>query len=190
VILFSLCLGPDMPEGSRAYLASTGHLVNVAVSRARAVCHVFGDPDAALGSDIPHIAALARATLQPPAGAAAEGAAAGAAAGTAGAGNPFESPWEARLYHALRARGLDPIPQYPLAGRRLDLALIRGDRRLDVEVDGAAWHRDPDGHRRASDLWRDHQVTGLGWQVLRFWVYQLREGMDDCVDRIAAALHG
>jgi len=214
VILFSLCLGPDMPEGSRAYLASTGHLVNVAVSRARAVCHVFGDPDAALGSDIPHIAALARAALRPGAGRAAveDGARAeagrGAAPGTGvedlagpgtgadpgsggrGPAGPFESPWEERLYHALRARGLDPIPQYPLAGRRLDLALIRGDRRLDVEVDGAAWHRDPDGHRRASDLWRDHQVTGLGWQVLRFWVYQLREDMDDCVDRIAAALHG
>lgn len=174
VMLFSLCSGPDMPAGSLGYVRDTGNLVNVAVSRARAVCHVFGNRAFAASSGIPHVQALLRAVerpTRPPAG-----------------GGVFESPWEERLYEALRARGLAPIPQYPLAGRRLDLALVRGERRLDIEVDGDRYHRDPDGLRKPSDLWRDHQIRGLGWRVLRFWVYELREGMEECVDRIVAEL--
>lgn len=174
VMLFSLCGGPDMPPGSLGYIRDTGNLVNVAVSRARAVCHVFGNRAFAASCGIPHVQALLRAVERP-------------ARPPSGTG-VFESPWEERLYAALRARGLDPIPQYPLAGRRLDLALVRGGVRIDVEVDGDRYHRDPDGLRKPSDLWRDHQIRGLGWRVLRFWVYELREGMEACVDRIVAEL--
>ena len=37
MMIFSLCAGPNMPRGSRAFLRDTGNLFNVAVSRARAV---------------------------------------------------------------------------------------------------------------------------------------------------------
>lgn len=174
VILISPCFGPDTPAGAAWFLTQGGELVNVAVSRARAVCHVFGNRDAILTSGIPHLAALARRTeaKQP-----------------ARAGDErFESPWEKRLYDALVARGLEPIPQYPLAGRRLDLALIRGAVRLDIEVDGESVHRDASGSRKVSDLWRDHQVRGLGWRVVRFWVYQLRDEMELCVERVIREL--
>jgi very-short-patch-repair endonuclease len=66
--------------------------------------------------------------------------------------------------------------------------LIEGDVKLDVEVDGEAYHRDPDGFRKVSDQWRDHQIRGLGWKVLRFWVYELRDDMERCVDRIVDEL--
>jgi very-short-patch-repair endonuclease len=38
------------------------------------------------------------------------------------------------------------------------------------------------------DIWRDHQLRGLGWEVIRFWVYELREGMDGCVERVRRAV--
>lgn len=174
VVLISLCYGPDMPHGAAWFLAQSRELVNVAVSRARAVCHVFGNREAVLGSGIPHLALLARRSVRE--------------APRSSADDRFESPWEARLYGALTAHGLTPVPQYPLAGRRLDLALIKGDVRLDVEVDGDAFHRDPDGFRKVSDLWRDHQIRGLGWKVLRFWTYELRDDMEGCVERVIAAL--
>lgn len=169
VMLFSLCVGPDMPAGARAFLRETGNLVNVAVSRARAVCHVFGDLEHAARCGIRHIEALLARRSRP-------------AAGRAG----FESPWEEKLWRALAARGVETIPQYPIAGRRLDLALLTDTVRLDIEVDGDRFHRDPDGRRKAADLWRDHQLQALGWQVVRFWVYELRENMDGCVERILA----
>jgi very-short-patch-repair endonuclease len=170
LILVSLCLGPGTPRGSLEFLRRERRLVNVAVSRARAVCCIVGDLDHARGCGIGHIEDLVRAATTPATSRESRG--------------EFQSPWERRLHDALVVRGLQPIPQYPLAGRFLDLALIRDDRRLDIEVDGDAWHRDTDGRRRQSDLWRDHQIRSLGWGVIRFWVYELRDDLNACVDRI------
>jgi very-short-patch-repair endonuclease len=174
LILFSLCLGPTMPLGSRHFLAEGAHLINVAVSRARAVCHVFGNREEARLSGMPHLMKLALTSAQ-------------SVDPTQGP-LPFESPWEETLYQALRARGLHPIPQYPVIGRRLDLALISGRIRLDIEVDGDRYHRNASGRRNSADLWRDHQIKSLGWRVKRYWVYQLRENLDGCVNDILAAV--
>lgn len=171
VVLVSLCYGRDMPRNGDWFLRNSRELMNVAISRARAVCHVFGDRQAARASDIRHIARLA-ANIN------AEG---------PPEGDPrelFESPWEERLYDALYTAGLKPLPQYRLGGRRLDLALLEGEVRLDVEVDGDTYHRDPDGFRKVSDIWRDHVVTSLGWRVRRFWVYELKENMEKCVELV------
>lgn len=175
VILVSLCVGPDIPPGSLTYLNQTANLMNVAISRARAVCHVFGNREFVNTCSIPHIAALGRLRKM-----------------SADAGNSvgqFESPWEERLFEALFRRGMEPISQYPIAGRRLDIALIKDGIKLDIEIDGEAFHREADGKRKASDHWRDHQLRGLGWHVKRYWVYQLKEDMEACVDDILRALN-
>ena len=96
----------------------------------------------------------------------------------------FDSEWERRLFEAMRRRGLDPIPQYPVAGRYLDFALDPGGRRLDVEVDGRRWHANPDGNRKLSDRLRDRALITLGWKVRRFWVHELDANMEECLDAI------
>ena len=58
VMLFSLCVGPDMPERARQFLRETGNLINVAISRARAICHVFGDLDYAAQCGVPYLETL------------------------------------------------------------------------------------------------------------------------------------
>jgi very-short-patch-repair endonuclease len=103
---------------------------------------------------------------------------------------PHESPWEEILFNALTARGLKPIPQYPVSGRRLDIALVgegRLSRKIDLEVDGDRYHRNRDGSRKKDDIWRDIQLQGMGWIVMRFWVYQLREDLDAHVEKIVTA---
>ena len=172
VMLFSLCVGPDMPERARQFLRETGNLINVAISRARAICHVFGDLAYAGQCGVPYLETLLARRQQR----------------REVPNVRFDSPWEERLWRALAARGVETIPQYPIAGRRLDLALIRGEHRFDIEVDGDWFHRDPDGRRKMADLWRDHQLRALGWKVVRFWVYELRENMNACVERILAQL--
>jgi very-short-patch-repair endonuclease len=174
VILFSLCARAEMPQGALNFLRETGNLFNVAVSRARAVLQVIGNRSWASHCGIRHIEKLARPALvvhetKPVAG---------------GAWFPHESPWEQKLYQALIQRGLSPIPQHPVVNRRLDLALIRPGLHLDIEVDGASFHRNPDGSRKTEDIWRDIQLIGIGWKILRFWVYQLRGDMDGCANRI------
>jgi len=175
VILFSLCSGPDMPATSMGFLRKTGNLFNVAVSRARAVLHVVGNRKWAIRCGIRHIKNLAIPRQKQK------------LYGQKSPWYPHESPWEKRLYEALTAKGLNPRPQHPVIGRRLDLALIReGDPllKLDIEVDGDRYHRNPDGTRKFDDVWRDIQLRGMGWKVMRFWVYQLREDLDGCVNKI------
>jgi len=177
VIIFSLCAGPDMPTGSLSFVRETGNLFNVAISRARAVLHVIGNREWARSCGIKHIQNLASplTVLRPKP--------------SPTPWYPHESPWEKILYEALVQAGLNPKPQFPVTGRRLDLALIRSNRRtlkIDIEVDGDC-HRNPDGSRKIDDLWRDIQLQGMGWKVMRFWVYQLRENLDRCVKMILEA---
>ena len=57
------------------------------------------------------------------------------------------------------------------------------DSQNNIEVDGDC-HRNLDGTRKIDDVWRDIQLIGMGWKVMRFWVYQLREDIDDCVNKV------
>ncbi len=182
VMLLSLCLSPDMPTGARQFLTREKRLMNVAISRARAVCHVFGNKTFAASCGIPHIETLVRRVN----------------VGPVPPGDKFDdrfdSPWEKRLYEELVDRGINPIPQHPVGGRFLDLAVMDETRRppvlLDIEVDGVAFHTDDDGNRLQTDLWRDHQLRGLGWKILRFWVYELRDNMEGCLERVDEAIGG
>jgi very-short-patch-repair endonuclease len=174
VMIFSLCAGPNMPPGSLSFLRETGNLFNVAVSRARALMHVVGNKAWSQASGIRHIQNLtiekARRMHDP----------------KPSLWHPHESPWEEILYNALVERGLEPLPQFPVSSRRLDLALVRRDDnpiKIDIEVDGDC-HRNADGSRKIDDVWRDIQLQGMGWKVMRFWVYQLREDLDKCVEKI------
>jgi very-short-patch-repair endonuclease len=175
VIFVSLCIGPDMPVGSLAFVREGGNLFNVAISRAKAVCRIFGNAQFARRCDVPHIVRLvgtcdrqSRRSEERPS---------------------FDSPWEEKLFNALASVGIKCVPQFQIAGRRLDLAWFDSTgKKIDIEVDGDRYHRDPSGLRKVDDIWRDHQLRGLGWEVLRFWVYELRESMDGCVERVRHAV--
>ncbi|MFN3259906.1 MAG: AAA domain-containing protein [Pikeienuella sp.] len=174
VILFSPVAAPGAHSSVVTFLQMERRRINVAISRARALCLVVGDVDFARSSGIPHLRRLAeRATTpwSPPR-------------------PPFDSLWERRLDTAMRARGLDPIPQYPVGTRYLDFALDPEVRKLDVEVDGRRWHVGPDGARKVADRLRDRELTARGWKVLRFWVHELERDMEGCLDRIERELRG
>jgi very-short-patch-repair endonuclease len=175
LILFSLCGGPDMPDGATIFLRENPNLFNVAVSRARAVLHVVGNRDWALNCGVSFIEKLARRTIP------------GASPAPARARDPYQSPWEKVLADALSQAGVKTIPQYPIAGRFLDLAVLNPIK-IDLEVDGESVHRTAGGGRKDDDHWRDLQLQSLGWKVCRFWVYELREALPKCVARVLALL--
>ncbi len=169
LILFSPTVFDGSPASGHTFLSKDWRRLNVAISRGRAVAHVFGDLDFARSNRIRSLAMLAARATEPR---------------TRRAEGVFDSDWERILDAAMRARGLDPRPQYPVAGRRLDFALFRGSTKLDVEVDGRQFHQDIDGNRKADDLWRDHQLRSLGWKVRRFWVDELDRDLEGCLDLI------
>jgi very-short-patch-repair endonuclease len=174
LILISPVVAAQSPGQASNFLARDRRRFNVAVSRAQAAAHIFGDLDFARSAEgMPDLRRLAAWATEPR-----------RRADDRDAG----SVWEVRLREAMRCRGLDPHPQYPVLGRRLDFALFKGDVRLDVEVDGRKWHLDADGRRKADDVFRDFQLRSAGWKVLRFWVSELDKDMEVCVESIEREL--
>ena len=173
VILLSLVGGPDMPRGAEWFLRESPNRFNVAVSRARAVLHVFGDKEWARTCGIVHIKRLVEAVEAVP------------PEDTACCRPDLVGPvWEPRFAEALSKTSIPFREQYPACGRFLDFAIIRPGRKIDVEIDGEQWHREPDGRRKIEDLERDIALIANDWKVKRFWVYQLRENMDACIQEV------
>lgn len=174
LILFSPCLGYSSGTSAVTFVQRDWRRLNVAISRARAVAYVFGDLSYARSGKVRSLQRLAAAATEPK--------------GRVGEGT-FDSNWERIVDAALRKRGLNPIPQFEVAGRRLDFALFgSGDIKLDLEVDGRHWHADTDGKRKLADYWRDHQMKSLGWKVQRFWVDELERDLEKCIERVAEQL--
>lgn len=173
VVLLSLVIAANSSQSTLIFLKRERRRLNVAVSRARALCIVLGDLANAKTCRIPHIEFLADRASRP---------------WSPPRPQQFDSGWERRLYTAMQARGLEPHPQYPLGTRYLDFALFAGKVRLDVEVDGLRWHTDVTGNRKTADRLRDKEVIARGWKVLRFWVHELADDMEGCLDNIEREL--
>lgn len=197
VILFSLVGGDGMPQGSSWFYEQDRNRFNVAVSRAKVLLHVFGDREwvrrwsLAKPDQRAHLAQLVafadkskskpaqfnwtewrlQHPNEPP---------------VIGDASRIGPVWEPDFARKLYQQALPVMQQYPRLGRYLDIA-IQDDKeraRLAVEVDGEAYHRDISGQRRVEDIERDIVLIANGWAVQRFWVYELRENMDECIDRV------
>ena len=174
VMIMSLCGGDDMPPGCMTFLRKDSSIFNVAVSRARSTLLLVGNKSWAANCGVDYIAGLTEDWNHYREGKRTEW-------------YPYESPWEKKLAEALIAKGFNPIPQYQVGARRLDLALVDEKDsliRLDIEVDGETYHRNSDGSRKIEDTWRDISLQSMGWPTQRFWVFELRADMDGCVKRI------
>jgi very-short-patch-repair endonuclease len=195
VIFFSPVVSSGTPAGALSFLRSNGNLFNVAITRARGLLQVVGDRTAAANCGVGYLADFAayvsglEATSTPP-------------ATTPESFGPQYPPvsrpervsdWERILYRALYAAGLRPIPQFSVEQYDLDLAIVVGERRLDIEVDGERYHRSWTGELCLRDQLRNMRLIELGWEVRRFWVYEVRDQLGECVEwvrRWAAAAEG
>jgi len=84
----------------------------------------------------------------------------------------------------LYQRGIITIPQYKEDQYSLDLALFKNDSKLNIEVDGEQYHRKWDGELLVRDQIRNKRLIELGWDVKRFWVYELKDDLDSCCQSI------
>ncbi len=159
------------------FLKRTGNVFNVAVTRARAGLIVVGDKSAARNSQVGHLARLAdyiqRLAVR-----------SSSSARTSPLPLKFDSIWEERFYSALEDADIATIPQYNVEKYILDFALFDGGRRLNIEIDGERYHRDWNGELLRRDQLRNARLRELGWEVMRFWVYEVRDEMDHCIGRV------
>ena len=188
VMLFSPVIAQGISRGSAHFLQRTGNLFNVSLTRARAALIVVGDRDyCANGPEAPSylrefVLYQQRLNhLQPtrndgPVDFGPEFPAVSAAL--------MVSDWEKILYRALYRAGVHTQPQYQVMQYSLDMALFCGERKLDIEVDGEHYHRSWDGELCRRDQLRNRRLIELGWDVQRFWVYEIRDNLQGCVERV------
>ncbi|MBT8420482.1 MAG: DUF559 domain-containing protein, partial [Gammaproteobacteria bacterium] len=162
-------------------------LFNVAITRARAALIVVGDRSKALQCGVDYLSRFATYTERleiphPPPET--------QVSPEYGSEYPpvsqpeLVSEWERSFYRVLHKVGIHAIPQYPVEKYLLDFAIIVGDRRLNIEIDGERYHRNWDGELCRRDQIRNQRLMELGWDVIRFWVYQVRDDCDHCIERV------
>lgn len=186
VMFFSPVISGGATPGALGFLRSNGNLFNVAITRARGLLQVVGDATAALNSNIDYLAAFAQYAAKL---AAQSGRGALPSPETAASSPMYPSvahpervsEWERVFYGALYKAGIRPVPQYSVDQYDLDFAVFAGERKLDLEVDGECFHRSWTGELCLRDQLRNQRLIELSWEVKRFWVYEIRDRMDDCV---------
>jgi very-short-patch-repair endonuclease len=188
LIVFSPVVSEGISPGSMSFLKSQGNIFNVGITRARGSLIVVGDFVACASSSVQYLQAFTRYVKDH------EGSThlrEQTRMAENGRGYPtvarpeLVSDWEKVLYAALVDAGLRPIPQYDIDQYILDLALIgEGQRKLDIEVDGERYHRDWGGELVRRDQLRNLRLIEMGWDVMRFWVYQVRDDLHGCVERV------
>ena len=188
VMIFSPVVSGGVTPGSIAFLRNNGNLFNVAVTRARAQLIVVGDRTACAKSDVGYLSRFAeyaasvssRKRTKSPADRKKD-----RGPRYPSVSHPERvSDWEHLLYEEMYRAGMRPVPQYSEDKYDLDFALFDGERRLDIEVDGERYHRAWDGELCRRDQIRNRRLMELGWDVMRFWVYEIRDDMPRCIARI------
>jgi very-short-patch-repair endonuclease len=162
-----------MPQRHKWFLSSQKNVFNVAISRARSAFVVVGNRSAMATSGIDYLEEFVSYCGE------VEKTPARKSADTIPRGF-----WEPIFEDKLLQAGLPVKAQHPVGPYWLDFALIHDNRYLDIEVDGEQFHKDDSGLRSQRDIDRDIYLQANGWKVMRFWVYQLRDDMDACVERI------
>lgn len=175
VMVFSPVISKGATSGAMSFLKNNGNLFNVAITRAKAVLVVVGDMSYCYSSTIDYLKHfveyyLSRKVVEET---------------HAESGLTFESEWEEVLYDALVMAGISPKVQYAIDKYRLDMAIIiPGGKRLDIEVDGERYHKDWNGELCYRDQLRNQRMFELGWDVKRFWVYEIRDNIEYCVNEV------
>jgi very-short-patch-repair endonuclease len=187
LIIFSPVVSEGMTDGALNFLRRTGNLFNVAITRARAILIVVGDMRACHNSGVAHykgfleyvnkLKEITPSSDQP-------------VVTDFGSKYPtlqtnvFVSEWEKLFYQMLYKEGIVTVPQYQVDQYSLDLALFESNRKLNIEIDGEKYHRNWDGELLKRDRLRNKRLIELGWDVQRFWVYEIRDNLNKCIHKI------
>jgi len=190
VIVFSPVVSEGMPQGAYGFLKNQGNIFNVGITRARAALVVVGDASACASGEIEYLRKFAQYV---------EGrnrSATDTNKSVAFSGhNEWDYPpvarpelvsdWEKVFYRAIVKTGYRPVPQFEIDHYILDFALLRPNgRKLNIEIDGERYHRDWDGELIRKDQLRNLRLIEMGWDVLRLWVYEVRDDMQGCILRV------
>lgn len=177
IMIFSPVVSKNIHSGAILFLSKEGNVFNVAITRARAHLIVVGDKTACLTSNIEYLSKFSQyansldSQIQ-------------THSYPSVANISFVSEWEKLFYEELCKNGIFAIPQYQTCGYSLDFAIINGERKLNIEIDGKYYHKKWNGEINDIDRIRNQRLYEDDWDVMRFWVYEVRDDMDDCINKV------
>lgn len=147
--------------------------MNVAISRAKGLVIIVGNRETVSKSDKRHLNLLASPeTID-------------SESKTVFEKLGYESPYEMEIGEALKQLGYSPKVQLSVGKRRLDLALVDENRKLDIEIDGETYHRDAKlGIRKVDDFIRDKEIMLHNFAVIRIWCSEIRQNKEACINKI------
>ena len=167
VIIFSPVVSEGTKSQSLMFLKSTGNLFNVAITRARSLLVTVGDKKYCKQCGVSYLEHFAEYSN--------------------GSEAPVEvSEWEHTLQKALSDAGIPVTAQYHVDKYYLDMALFHNGKKLDIEVDGAMYHQAWTGELSYNDQLRNQALMREGWDVIRFWVQQVRDQLPWCIEQVQA----
>jgi very-short-patch-repair endonuclease len=165
VIIFSPVVSEGTKSQSLMFLKSTGNLFNVAITRARSLLVTVGDKKYCKQCGVSYLEHFAEYS--------------------SGNDAPVEvSEWERILQKALSDAGIPVTAQYHVDKYYLDLALFHNGKKLDIEVDGAMYHQAWTGELSYNDQLRNQALMREGWDIMRFWVQQVRDQLPWCIEQV------
>ena len=183
VIIFSPVASNGAPQGTVNFLSSTPNLFNVAITRARACLIVVGNKSYCQNSNIHYLAHFATYT--------------DTLDDVAGITNQTTlqlnrlypdvettdvvSEWERILYTTLYDEGVITIPQYAVDKYHIDLALIEDENKLAIEVGEDVEYNSEQSYALHM---RNSRLIEMGWDVIRFMPYQVKDDLEWCVNII------
>ena len=191
LIIFSPVVSSGITKGAEGFLTKNPNLFNVAITRARSTLIVVGDIQSAINSNIDYLSKFAsyiqnldkyselKKTIP----------------NEYGSDYPtvakpeLVSDWERLFYKKLYLAGIRPIPQYDEEQYILDFAIFNNSQKLNIEIDGERYHRNWNGELCRRDQIRNQRLIELGWDIMRFWVYQIRDDMDNCIESVKSWLN-
>jgi len=188
LIVFSPVVSSGMPQGAYGFLKAQGNIFNVGITRARGALIVVGDASACASGEVEYLREFARYVAELsrfPRERTAPFADTNGPDYPAVARPELVSDWEKVFYPALVEAGFRPIPQFDVDHYILDFALLRPNgRKLNIEIDGEKYHRDWDGELIRKDQLRNLRLIEMGWDILRLWVYEVRDNLPGCIMRV------
>jgi len=187
VIIFSPVLSSDIPKAALSFLRTNGNLFNVAITRARAQLIVVGDLAECASCDIGYLQRFAAyvSSLNGKKVVSIQSVADKLGPSYPNVARPETvSDWERIFYRAAYEAGFALIPQYPIEKYVVDFLFTDRDRRLAIEIDGERYHRNWTGELCRRDQLRNQRLIELGYDVMRFWVYEVRDDIEGCLARL------
>lgn len=186
VIFFSPVISDGASSGAITFLKNTGNLFNVAITRARSSLIIIGNMAYCSNCEVPYLEHFVDYVKRIHNNTPIEN------ISITDYGRRYPkvqnieqvSDWEKLFYTALYDKGIIATPQYSVDKYKLDLVIIDGERKLDIEVDGELYHSDWNGELCYRDQLRNQRLYELGWDVKRFWVYQIRDDLNWCIKQV------